>query len=42
MKIKKRFSEIETSREPVRTSNYIRYLDLQHYRPEIHDDAHEC
>ena len=42
MKIKKLFSEIETSREPVRTSNYIRYLDLQHYRPGIQYDGHEC
>ena len=31
MKIKKIFSEIETSSEPVRTSNYVRYLDLLHY-----------
>ena len=28
MKISKPFSEIETSDEPVRTSNYLRYLGL--------------
>ena len=31
MKMKKLFSEIGTSREPVRTTNYVRYLGLQHY-----------
>ena len=42
MKIKKLFSEIETSSELVRTSKYVRYLDLQHYKPGIQYDAHEC
>ena len=31
MKMKKLFSEIGNSREPVRTSNYVSYLGLQHY-----------
>ena len=31
MKIKKLFSEIEASREPMKTSNYVTYLGLQHY-----------
>ena len=34
MKIKNVFSETETSSEPVRTSNYVRYLGLQHYELE--------
>ena len=42
MKIKKCFSEIEISSEPVRTSNYVRYLGLQHYEPGMQYDAHEC
>ena len=42
MKIKNLFSEIETSSEPVRTSNYMRYLGLQHYEPGMQYDAHEC
>ena len=42
MKIKNLFSEIETSSEPVRTSNYVRYLGLQHYEPGMQYDAHEC
>ena len=42
MKIKNLFSEIETSGEPVRTSNYMRYLGLQHYEPGMQYDAHEC
>ena len=42
MKIKSLFSEIETSREPVRTSNYVRYLGRQHYEPRMQYDAHEC
>ena len=41
MKIKKLFSEIETSSDPVRTSNYVRYLGLQHYEPGMQYDAHE-
>ena len=41
MKIKKLFSEIETSGEPVRTSNYVRYLGPQH-EPGMQYDAHEC
>ena len=31
MKIRKLFREKETSNEPVRTSNYVRYLGLQGY-----------
>ena len=42
MKIKSLFSEIETSSEPVRTSNYVRYLGRQHYEPRRQYDAHEC
>ena len=42
MKIRKRFSEIETSSGPVRTSNYVRYLGIQHYEPGMQYDAHEC
>ena len=42
MKIKNLFSEIETSSEPVRTSNYVRYLGLQHHEPGMEYDAHEC
>ena len=33
MKIKNLFSEIESSSEPVRTSNYVKYLGLQHHEP---------
>ena len=33
VKIKKLSSKIETSREPVRISTYVRYLGLQHYEP---------
>ena len=40
MKIKKLFSEIETSSEPVRTSNYVRYSSLQLYEPGMQYDAH--
>ena len=42
MKIKNLYSEIEASSEPVRTSNYVRYLGLQHYEPGMKYDAHEC
>ena len=42
MEIKKRFSEIDTSCEPVRTSNYVRYLGLQHYEPRMQYGANEC
>ena len=42
MKIETLFSEIETASEPVRTSNYVRYLGLQHYEPGMQYDAHEC
>ena len=41
MKIKKLFIEIETSSEPVRKSNCVRYLGLQHYEPGMQYDAHE-
>ena len=39
MKIRKLFREIETSNEPVRTSNYVRKLN---YEPGMQYDAHEC
>ena len=42
MKIKKHFSEIETSSEPMGTTNYVRCLGLQHHEPGIQYDAHEC
>ena len=42
MKTKNLSSEIETSSKPVRTSNYVRYLGLQHYEPGMQYDAHEC
>ena len=42
MKIKNLFSEIETSSELVKSSNYVRYLGLQHYEPVIQYDPHEC
>ena len=42
MKIKNLFHETETSSEPVRTSNYVRYLSLQHYEPGMQYDVHEC
>ena len=41
MKIKKLFCKIETSREPVKTSKYVRYLGLHHYEPGMQYDAHE-
>ena len=42
MEIKNLFGEIETSSEPGRTSNYVRYLGLQHNEPGMQYDAHEC
>ena len=42
IKIKKLFSAIETLREAVRTSDYVRYLGVQHYEPGMQYDAHEC
>ena len=42
MIIKNLYSEIEMSSEPVRTSNYVSYLRLQHYEPGMQYDAHEC
>ena len=41
MKVKRLFSEIETSRVPVRTSNYLRYLGLQHHAPGMQYGAHK-
>ena len=41
MKIKNLFSEKEPSSEPVRTSNYVRYLGLEHYEPGVQYDPHE-
>ena len=32
----------ETSSEPVRTSNYVRYLAVHNYEHEMQYDAHEC
>ena len=40
MKIIRLLSEIETSSEPVRTSNYVKYVDLQH-EPGMLYNAHE-
>ena len=42
IKIKRLFSEIETSSEPMSTPNYMSYLGLQHYEPGMQYDAHEC
>ena len=42
MKIKTLFTEIETSSESMRTSNYVSCLGLQHYEPGMQYDAHEC
>ena len=41
MEIKKLFNEIETSSEPIRTSNYVRYLGLQHFEPGMQYYTHE-
>ena len=41
MKIK-HFSEIESSSEPVSTSDYVRYLALQHFESGMQYDRHEC
>ena len=41
MKIRKLFSEIETSMKPVRTFNYVRILDVQHDEPGMQCDADE-
>ena len=42
MNVRKPFREIEASSEPVRTSNYDRYLNLQRYEPEMQYDAYQC
>ena len=42
MKIRKLFRKIETSNQPVRTSKYVRYLNLQGYEPGMQYDSHEC
>ena len=42
MKSRKLFSEIETSNEPVRTSNYVWYLGLHLDEPVMQHDAYEC
>ena len=42
MQIKNQFREIETSKEPVRTCHYVRYLNLLGYEPGMQYDAHEC
>ena len=41
MKIRKFSREIETSNEPVRTSDYVKYLSLQGYEPEMQYHAHD-
>ena len=41
MKIKNLINETETLSESVRTSNYVKYLDLQHYEHGMQYDAHE-
>ena len=41
MKIRKFSREIETSNEPVRTSNYVKHLSLKGYEPEMQYDAHD-
>ena len=41
MKIRKLFSEIETSSDPVVASNYVQYLGRQHYEPGMQYDAYE-
>ena len=41
MQIENLFREIETSKEPVRTSHYERYLNLLGYEPGMQYDAHE-
>ena len=35
MEVKRPFSEVETSSELVRTSNYVRYVGLYHYETGI-------
>ena len=42
MQIKNLFREIETSKESVRTSQYVRYLNLLGYESGMQYDAHEC
>ena len=42
MKIRKLFSEIETSNEPARTYNHVRYLGIQNHETGMKYDAHEC
>ena len=42
MKIRSLFEEIRTSNEPVRTSYYVRYLNLLGYEPEIQCGPYEC
>ena len=42
MQIKNLFREIETSKEPVRTSHYVRYLNLLGYEFGMKYDAHAC
>ena len=42
IEIRTHFREIETSEEPVRASNYVLYLGLQHDEPEMQYDLCEC
>ena len=41
MQIKNLFLEIETPKEPVRTSHYVRYLNLLGYEPGMQYDVHQ-
>ena len=41
VKIRKLFREIETSNEPLRSSNYEMCLSQQGYEPGMLNDAHE-
>ena len=42
MQNKNLFREIETSKEPLRTSHYVRYLNLLGYETGMQYDVHEC
>ena len=42
MEIRKLLSEIATSSEPLRISNYERYLGLHLYELGMQYDSHEC
>ena len=42
MRIKNLFREIETSKEPVKTSHYVKSSNLLGYESGMQYDAHEC